>query len=299
MTDQAASQEGAPKVNVGDLPAGTAPDQAYVDKMLGAQHGDPALAQPKPQGPQRPEGIQEQFWDAEKGEVKVAELAKSYAELRAKMDSGAAKEPPAGDPAGDAAGKPKVTIEKPAGAPAEPPPLTAAIASFEERFNASGEVTDDDYAALEALGLPRQKVEIYMAGLAALEAQTLSEAHQAAGGPEKFAAAQDWARANLSDADLAYYNKAVEDAGTRKQGVEWLMAKFSAARPSEGALLTDTLGPGADAGDVFQSQEQVTAAQRDPRYKSDPAYRKSVGEKLLRSQRAGTINVAAEFYSRT
>ena len=299
MTEAATAQEAAPKVNIADLPAGAAPDQAYVDRMVAAQHQDPNPLAPKPQGPQRPEGVQEQFWDAEKGVVKVDELAKSYAELRAKMDAGAAKETPPADASADPAGKPKVTIEKPADKPAEPAPLTAAIASFEERFASSGEVTDDDYAALEALGLPRQKVEIYMAGLAALEAQTLSEAQQVAGGAEQFSAAQEWARANLSDTDLAYYNKTVEAADTRKQGVEWLMAKFNAARPSEGALLTDTQAPTANAGDVFQSQEQLIAAQRDPRYKTDPAYRKSVGEKLLRSQRAGTLNVAAEFYSRT
>jgi len=50
---------------------------------------DPAADDGKPQ---RPDNIPEKFWDAEKGEVRLDELAKSYAELeKAKSEAPAPK----------------------------------------------------------------------------------------------------------------------------------------------------------------------------------------------------------------
>lgn len=299
MTDAVAAPA-AQSVKIGDLAPGTAPDQAYVDKMLAATHGDPVAPPPAPAAGQRPEHVQEQFWDTDKGAVKTDDLAKAYAELRAKMDAGTkTPEVDPNAPPADPNAKPALKIEKPEEKAAEPAPLSAAIASFEEAFNASGKVEDDQYAALEALGLPRAKVEIYMAGLAALESQALTEVQTVAGGAENFTAAQTWARDNLNDADLAYYNDNVDNPASRKQAVEWLMSKYGAARPSEGKLIGDALAPTANAGDVYSSDAQVTEAMRNPAYKTDPAFRKAVADKMLRSQRAGTINAAAEFYSRS
>lgn len=42
---------------------------------------------------ERPEGIQDSHWDAEKGEVKVTDLSKAYQELRNKMATGKHKPP--------------------------------------------------------------------------------------------------------------------------------------------------------------------------------------------------------------
>lgn len=298
MTEQAASTE-APVVTAADLPAGAVPDQAYIDKTLAAQHGDPAPSQIKPAGPVRPDYVPEQFWDADKGTVKAEDLAKSYAELRSKMDAGkAAEEPPK-----DADGKPTVKIEKD-GKPAdeapkaEPAPLATLIDDVAKAYATSGEINEDQVKGLEAQGIPRATIDIYMAGLKALETAAITEVHKAAGGEEQFNSAVAWAKANLSDADLAYYNDNVDDAGKRVQTVEWLMGKFGAARPSEGTLL-EGAAPSADAGDVYTTPAQVTAAMRDPKYKSDPAFREAVANKMLRSQRAGTLDASAEYFNRS
>ena len=50
---------------------------------------------------------------------------------------------------------------------------------------------------------------------------------------------------------------------------------------SEGDLLTGSSAK--ETKDVFQSQAQVVEAMSDPKYDRDPAYRKSVMEKLERS----------------
>jgi hypothetical protein len=64
-------------------------------------------AKPAPSKPtaQRPEGLPDQFWDAEKGEVRLAELIKSQADLRRIVSRGEHKPPPTPDdyklPTGD------------------------------------------------------------------------------------------------------------------------------------------------------------------------------------------------------
>lgn len=281
------------------LPEGSVPSAEYAATMMASQHADPVPAGLAPtSAAQRPPEVPEKFWDAVKGEVRVAEMAKSYAELE-KMRG---VKPAAPEAAPDAS---------PEAAPADPKierkveevnPVTAAVESLAKAYaDNGGQVDDAQLEALEALGLPKQTVETYFAGLQALQAMALQDIHKAAGGEEAFNAAQAWAAqpTGLNDADLAYYNANIDDPAKRSQTVEWLMGKFNAARPSEGKLVSG-LTPSASAGDVYTSQAQVTEAMSDNRYRLDPAFRQAVAEKLMRSKQAGSINnVAAEFHRRS
>lgn len=281
------------------LPAGQ-PD--YVEKTIAATHSDPVPAQTAAQiaADGRPANVPEQFWDAEKKAIRTEDVLKSYAELRAKMDGKAAEEKPSEDkPADEAADKGKLKIDRKdeKAAEGETPPLTAAVETLAKAYEETGEFPEEQIKALEALGLPRKVVDVYKAGLAALEVTALTEVHRAAGGEEVFTAAQEWAKASLSDADLAYYNDNVDDPSKRVQTVEWLVAKFKAARPSEGNLIEGKPSTAA-AGDVYTSQAEVARAMADPNYKVSEGYRKQVAEKLLRSRRAGTLTNTTEFFTR-
>jgi hypothetical protein len=299
MAEEAAN----PAAAAADLPASALPpgDPGYVEKTLNADLGD-VSPQKQPGGPQRPEGVPEQFWDATKGIIKADELAKSYAELRAKMDAGKADEA-AGDKTDEDPAQKGVKIERPDAAKkdekaAEANPLTTAVDAMAKAYAESGDVTEDHIKAVEDLGLPRAVIDTYMAGIKALEANMTAEVHKAAGGEDKFVEAQTWAAKGLSDADLDYYNANIDDPSKRIQTVEWLMAKFSGARPGEGKLV-DGLPSTAAAGDVFETPAQVTAAMSDPKYATDPAYRRQVAEKMLRSQKAGTLNSGTQYFTRT
>lgn len=289
MTDVAAPAAIDPATS---LPTGAAPDAAYVARMTGATHGDPAPAPlVVPSTTQRPDNIPEQFWDPVTGTTKTDDLAKSYAELRAKMDG---KAPAAAiDPAAPPVDSTKIV--RPEGEPVANP-LTDAVAAMSTAYATDGVVSDDQIAAVEALGLPRNVIDTYFAGLTALAAQGLAEVNTVAGGADKLAAATSWAATNLTDAELAYYNDHVDTPAARTQTVEWLMGKFAAARPSEGRMVGGQ--PAAMAGDVFRTSEQVTAAISDPRYKIDPTYREQTANKLARSRSAGTLNSTVQHYKR-
>ena len=91
----------------------------------------------------------------------------------------------------------------------------------------------------------------------------------------------------LTAAEQDSYNTLVDNQATARQGVEWLMSKFNAARPAEGSLIEAEASPAS--GDVFRSKAEMTSAIQDPRYKTDPAYRNDVAQKLWRSNAAGSL----------
>ncbi len=281
------------------LPEGAVPSAEYAETMRSAQHSDPIPAPAQPLSPnKRPDHVPEKFWDPVKGEARWEDLAKSYVELekRAAKPEENPEAKPQDDPKADPDGPKTAKIERKDG---DANPVTTAIESFESVFETkAGALEDADFKALEDAGIPRAKIDIYIAGLAALAEKAMGEVFAVAGGQEQFATVQTWAAANLNDQDLAYYNDNIDNPTTRKQTAEWLMAKFSAANPSEGKRV-EGLAPTANAGDVYTSQAQVTEAMSDRRYTTDPAYRQAVAEKLLRSKRANSISLGAEFYRRS
>lgn len=296
MSDNA--QEVAPGIS-----SEAAPSAEYVAQMTAAQHTDPTPAPaPGQSATPRPAHIPEKFWDAARGEARWDDLAKSYVELE-KARSAKSAEEPAKDPAGDPTADPKsAKIERPEDKTAEVPEpvkgIVSAMDALRDAYAEAGgaEIDASKIEALEKAGIPRQYIETYLAGVKALEQVGMQAVHEAAGGKDKFEAASTWAAQNLSDEDLNYFNANCDNPATRKQAVEWLMSKYGSARPSEGRLVQ--ADPSAASGDVFTSQAQITAAMQDRRYATDPAYREAVAQKLLRSQRAGTVDTAATWHGR-
>lgn len=273
-----------PEIPASAVPAGQDP-AAYVaemtNKVQAATGGQPVAqaAQETPQPAARPDYIPEKFWDATTGQPRLEDVFKSYTALETKLSK--PEDTPAAKAEGDAA-----KVDDPSAA-ASTPDLGGAIDSFVARYTeANGEVTDADIAPLEKLGLPRETINTYLAGLQALERVAQIDAEEIAGSKENLDAALAWAASGLTKAEQDYYERTVSAFGSHKQGVEWLMGKFNAAHPSEGSFVQAQPG---GSGDVFNSQDEMRLAMSDPKYASDPAYRDQVAAKLARSFAAGTI----------
>lgn len=98
--DDGAAAGGTP--GTGDTAAAPLPGASTDDASLFDAVEQAAAAQGVPQPdaagkPQRPDNIPEQFWDSEKGEVRLAELGKSWLDLRTKVARGEGKIPDAPD----------------------------------------------------------------------------------------------------------------------------------------------------------------------------------------------------------
>jgi ATP-dependent Lon protease len=89
---------------------------------------------------------------------------------------------------------------------------------------------------------------------------------------------------SITDKDeINAFNTSVNsgDLEQAKLSVKGLMAQYTTVEGNEPRLVKGTST--GDAATVFRSTAELTAAMKDPRYKSDPAYRQDVIEKLGRS----------------
>jgi hypothetical protein len=244
----------------------------------------PAAAAPAATPPARPEFIEEKFWDAHKGSVRLEELAKSYKEiqarmstrnddlrksLRADMDSERlGRRPAAAD---------KYVPQPPKGALPDgvefKPDVNNPLFKWwgEHAWNAG--LSQEDYERgigvyLESLGyqMPDPKEELKKLG---------------DNGVERVTRAQQWAKGNLSDTSY----KMLEQLATTAQGVQLVeeMVRLTAGH-AQGR------GPAGTGYDV-PSLESLQQKMKDPRYhdqfKRDPAYVREIEEGFKRLVAAG------------
>lgn len=220
--------------------------------------------------PERPENVPEKFWNAETGEVNTEALLKSYSELernRAGEDDGDDGDTAdSGDDAADG----------------DDDYVPIDFASLSDEYISQGELSEDSYAALEEAGIPKDQVDAFIEGQEAIAQLREQSAYQEAGGEESFRAMQEWAAKSLSPEDIAAFDESV--LGTQAEmlsAVRDLKAKYVDAHGSEPNLVNGQNGVTSAQG--YESIAQMKSDMKDPRYKTDPAFRKEVERKLAKS----------------
>ena len=145
-------------------------------------------------------------------------------------------------------------------------------------------MSEKSYEELDAMGLPRDLVDGYIAGQKALADNDVSEVQQVVGGQDNYAQLLEWSSSNLTQAEKDAFNDTIDNGSTEqvKIAVQGLMSKagMSPNSPQQNMFEGSVNNTSTDS---FGSVAQVTEAMNDPRYSKDPAYRKEVEEKLARS----------------
>lgn len=234
----------------------------------------------------RPEWLPEKF--VKDGKPDYEALARSYSELERARSAPAEQQretPAAETPAPKIGADGKIAKEE---APAEAPanPLTTAMEAAKAEWASTQVVSDETVAQLEAAGIPREIFNVYLEGVKAQSAASLTTIHGYVGGEAEYSAMANWAGQTLTDAELDAFNASLENPQARENAVRGLYARYSQARPSEGQLIAAPGGQ-SNAGDTYSSRDDLVRDQRDPRYGTDPAFRQQVVDKLQRSQRSG------------
>ena len=206
----------------------------------------------------RPEWLPEKFSNAE-------ELAKAYGALEKEFSA-----------------RPKEETKPAEETKAEEAPQQGLDKYYEE-YAEKGELAETSYSELAKLGLDKTLVDSYIEGQNLISDTNTKQIQEIAGGKEEYIELVNWASDNLSDAEVRVFNDMVEggDIETAKFAVQGLMAK-AGANPKQASLFEGTSD--AVSKDAFASVAQVTEAMNDPRYETDPAYRRMVEEKIGRSQ---------------
>jgi hypothetical protein len=206
-------------------------------------------------------------------------MAKAYGELEKKL--GAPREE-----APKAEAQPKATETK---APDQPQATDAAqtawetkFADFSKEYSEKGQLSDDSFNKLTEMGYPREVVEAYIEGQRAIAEKSTSGLLSEIGGQDNFVAMRDWAAANVPENELNAYNAALE--GSPEQAafaVKGMYARYQSAQG--GNFKQPRLLSGSQTGgsmSPYRSTAEVTRAMSDPKYKTDPAYRKEVEQRL-------------------
>lgn len=154
---------------------------------------------------------------------------------------------------------------------------------FSNEFAANGSLSDDSYKKLESAGIPKEMVDAYIEGQQAKADLIVEKVTSVVGGRESYQKMIAWAQANMSAEDIAAYDRVATqgDVLTAQLAAEGLYRRYTAAVGTNNPFLSGSTN--GQSHDLFQSTSQVTAAMRDPRYRTDPAYRKEVAEKIARS----------------
>ena len=235
-------------------------EQAMLDKV----------AQSEQAGQERPDWLPEKFKSAE-------DMAKAYSELEKKMSAPKSEETQTSEETPD---------PETASATEVADVLNKAGVDFDAlqaEYNAEGGLTESAYKKLEDAGFPKSLVDTWIAGQQAMATDMYDSVFGSVGGEENYNQMVEWAADNLPQSDIDAFNKAVDsgDINMINFAVNGLSARYRSEVGTEPRLIQgETSGT---SGGSFQSAAELTAAMRDPRYQSDPAYRKSVADKLRRS----------------
>lgn len=258
--------------------------------------------------PTKPEGIPDKFWNAEKGEVDYAAMAKSYVELEKKASAKPAEPKPATPPQVDSAKKAledalaavkaktdakpeeiaaaqKALDEYKPATPAAPKATATEISAKlgEIMLENEGKMTDEGYKLAEEAGLSRELVDQFVSGQQALAREFTAKTFAQAGGEEQYKAMIAWAKTGLTEVEIQAFDEAVTSGneGAMKLAVEGLRTKFTTANGQKPNLIAGNRPNGNPL--AFRDRSEMTAAMRDPRYKVSEAYRKDVEARIAAS----------------
>ena len=211
-------------------------------------------------------------------------MAKSNASLEQKLS---------GKPADD--DKPNADDDKPNGDDDKPngddkPTGDDAVKSAQTEWAEKGELSEDTYESLSKAGYSRDVVESHIAGAnARQELANLKAFNKAGGSEESYKEMTAWAATNLSESEIAAYDKTISDPTTMESAVEGLYAKFTAASNSEGKTVHGNPGS-SSPGSHYKSSAEMQADMNNPKYKTDAAFRNAVAQKIAASEKAN-INI--------
>ena len=159
------------------------------------------------------------------------------------------------------------------------------------RWQESGQLTDEDYNELNEAGFSRDMVEAYLQGVqfnaqrdTDLQQGQVKEIQDQYGGEKAYGEMIAWAAGVLTDSEKAAFDMAIKNPNYDmvKLAVAGLHARYQSEGNREPKLVSGRANR-RSTKEKFDSTAQVIAAMNDPLYKTDPAYRAKVEEKLSRS----------------
>lgn len=227
------------------------------------------------------EGVPEKFLDPATGEIRVAELVKSYVHLEKLKGAQAAPEAPPAEPPATT----PLSIPNP---PAETPEAAAQAAGLDvqtlvQKIAKDGDIGAEDYAALVKSGIPEPLAKSYIEAVKiAAQAQvekTAAEARTYIGGEAAAADLMSWAASNLPDADKARLNEMLAGPSW-KDAIDIIKTRRQAASKTAGEPNLATGNSAAQQTAGYRARAEMVADMQNPEYAKNPEFRDRVAQKM-------------------
>lgn len=159
---------------------------------------------------------------------------------------------------------------------------------LQKEFDEHGDITPETREKLKAAGFDKEIVDNFIEGQKArfevVKEAVKNELSKTVGGRETYEKIIDWAAKNLSKDEIASINE-VKDKNIMRIILKDLKNQME---DKEGKTPDYTKGTtGSSAEDVYESQAQMFEAIRNPKYRTDEAYRAKVMKKIQASREAG------------
>jgi hypothetical protein len=239
-----------------------------------------------PAGP-RPGWLPEKFKSPE-------DMAKAYGELEQRMSRGATMAPQAPAPAPATPNAIRVpdapsAPQAPAGAPA----AADLVAKMTQEYAQTGAVTPETRQEfIQRTGLPDSYVDQQLAYMKGKEQAALQIAVNRLGGEGAVRELQDWATKRLSAEDRQAFNRAVysDDPAMASLALDGLAAKFEMEVGRSPKIIAGRRPQEQFGGVVpYQSHAEWSVERKDPRYKTDPAWRAKVEDRFRAATELGIL----------
>ena len=181
-----------------------------------------------------------------------------------------------------------VDVQEDLGIPQDVPVAEGAfdMNALQQEYTENGSLSENSYKQLEDAGISQEMTNQYIAGQKALGAQIGNDVKNTVGGEENYNGMVEWAKTNYSQDQITAYDNAVNSGNIElaKMAAKGLQSDYQNTEGVEGKVYGGKqAAPEGGHGDVFRSNAEVTAAMKNPRYDSDPAFRQDVRDKLERS----------------
>lgn len=157
------------------------------------------------------------------------------------------------------------------------------VNEMSDKFWSNGQkLEDEDYTKLEEFGFDRRTVDAFIEGRKAVIELQRTRAFNEAGGEDRYWKMVEWAKENFSEAEISEYNKATsaDDMNVVLAAVKNLRARFQAENHTPARRKVEGGKPRGSTVQGYTSLADMQADMRNPRYESDPAFRRRVEQKL-------------------
>ena len=159
------------------------------------------------------------------------------------------------------------------------------MSDFETEYMTNGELSKESYDKLSKAGIPKEMVDAYIEGQEARVQKMISDMYAIAGGEDQYRQMSEWAMNNVPAEDLKAYNSVM--ASGKKELITLAVAgmthRFKQAVGNEPKLTQGRVSSPTRKAQGFASSAEMVKAMQDKRYGRDPAYTRSVEQKVAQS----------------